>query len=318
MSTTATPVEKPAPRPRINAKQKAALQSIEWEGSRTTLTSGAVEVRQTNGDLVWIDRDGNVEKVTEVAAPAQLEVGPRADAAAHDAQTLDAMIRDTGIPRLGAATLAKVYDELDIGDATIVTPTDDQRARMAAYLNGQKSGLIGKEAALWVILGDDGRKAREDRHRLEQQMKRTAAKGASRSRASKRNADAKPEDLRAAELASEAAAAKGKPLSQRVSPKEAATARAVLEQLGRDAIAAGKFPNLGDTPPLMIVPSLLGFTSERAMRAYVDGSKADVADDAKAGVKALTKGIASHQVWARKAAAAAFGVYLQTAKEIKP
>lgn len=51
---------------------------------------------------------------------------------------------------------------------------------------------------------------------------------------------------------------------------------------------------------------MLGFTSERALRAYVAGE--EIKPDAKAGVQTLTKGIASHQCWARKAAAAALGV----------
>lgn len=149
----------------------------------------------------------------------------------------------------------------------------------------------------------------------------TTDQGAVRARASKRNADVDDVDIRAAELGTEAAAQKGKPLSQRIAAKEAKKAREVLAGMLAEQRNAGKFPNLPmgplKTEVANVIPTVLGFSSERALRAYVDGRESTLKDDARAGVKTLTKGIASHQVWARKAAAAALGITLQAKEETR-
>lgn len=254
------------------------------------------------------------------------ETGPRADAIAHDAKTVGEMMR-AGSFRLratGAQTAEARLDDLiaetTTDGAVAGEPTKEQRDRMAAYLNGQApAGLgAGKSLVVWILTGE-GIKPQAETGRKSREATSAAKKGATRSRTSTRNADASPEDLRAAEIGTEIAASKGKPLSQRVSPKEASKARAVIVQMLDDAHDAGRFPNAPSETREAIVavlPALLGFSSERAFKRYVTGEDVALKDDAKIGVKALTKGIASHQVWARKAAAAAWGVMAQTAEAL--
>ena len=90
----------------------------------------------------------------------------------------------------------------------------------------------------------------------------------------------------------------------------------MLLEIAAEARGAKKFPNMPDDHALAFggTAALLGFKSDRAFRSFVTGETAtkDLNDDAKTGVKDLTKRIASHQVWARKAAAAAAGVAAQT------
>lgn len=226
---------------------------------------------------------------------------------AEDPQPIDvplsiegAMI-GAGIPRMGAATVRKALADVEIDGAAEINEHPEIGERLKARMEGtQKAGLAARAAALWILTGeDDG----GGRGQLATQMRETSARSSTTRRAS---SAADPSDVDAARLGTEAAAAKGKPLSQKVTATEVAKARVVL----RDIAAGG----LGDVDyDAADVPRLLGFKSEKAMRAYVDGRETGD-EKSKAGVKALTKGIASHQCWARKAAAAAFGIVLQARK----
>lgn len=230
-----------------------------------------------------------------------------------ETETLPATIGD--VVRDALRNAARALKACEAAEVDPETPASDEQIKRGT--SRAKPGLVGKARGVWIITGEDSQ-AQATRARLAREAKAAASASSSTSTSTRRRSSSRDTtkvddvDTRAAAAGTEAAAAKGKALSQRVSAKEAAKARAVLLELAGEQIAAGKWPNLKDPTPAFIVdhyvPHLLGFTSEKAMRAYVDGSETALKPDAKAGVKALTKGIASHQVWARKAAAAAFGV----------
>lgn len=266
------------------------------------------EDRDTPIALVTIKANGEVDalpgdethRAFGIAAPAPIieaqEAGDPTDPRETPATVGDVLGR-AGIPARSIVAALKEID--DVEQSTVATDDVVERAANCP------PGLSGKALAIYIAAGKrlkeqaadatNGRKAKE-----------TAARGAT-----KRRETGKPEDVRAAELAVEIASSKGKPLSQRVTVKEAETTRRVLKAIAKKRIAAGDFPNLGKTDPLEIVPALLGFGSEKRLRDYASGVLEALKDDEKTGVRDLKKQIGSHQVWARKAAAAAMGVYLE-------
>lgn len=270
--------------------------------------TGTIEVRRRGkkGACKMIVRSATDAHIATVTVKASGEVDalpgpdrwvdPDAAPAPTGALTLVAALEAAGLPRAGHATIVRVLDQVGADRDAEITP--DQAGRLKARLEGSaKAGLTGPAAVTWVVTGEDAT-GQTRREQLARQMTTTPGKTSRRENTTRRNGS--PEDVRAAELATEAAAAKGNPLSQRVAPKEIAAARLALVEITQSVDHD--------------IPRVLGFTSEKAMRAYVDGTKKDLADAAKIGVKALTKGIGSHQVWARKAAAAAFGIMLAAAE----
>jgi hypothetical protein len=273
--------------------------------------------RRANHDPMPVDSDITCKRcIARTAAPGLADAGDTSPAAeTHVPLDLRGVLVGAGIPRAGAATVAKVLDELAIDGTQL--PAAEICARLKARIEGtEKVGLTGKSAIVWIVTGEDAT-AQVKKAQLERQMRESVERGHTTSRRASRNADVSEADQKAAELGTEAAAAKGKKLSQRVAGKEAATARAALLTMAADQIAGGGWPNVKKaerTPEFLVrhyVPTILGFTSEKAMREYVDGRVAAIKPEAKTGVKELTKLIGSHQVWARKAAAAAFGIALQ-------
>lgn len=198
------------------------------------------------------------------------------------------------IPGIGEATAAKVLDEIGISWNAEATTSELNRA--AKHRGGAKAGLRGKALAIWIATGENGSQ-QAARGRYERQMRESAKQGSRRSRKSPKNRGAKDEDIRAAELATETAASKGSALSQRVTPAEAKKGRTILARIHKSGAPW----------------ELLGFSSERRLKRFVTGELAmrDLSDDEKDGVRDFTKRIGSHQVWARKAAAIAYGIQEQ-------
>lgn len=219
------------------------------------------------------------------------------------------LLVDADLTGVGKATADRVLEDIGLGGETPATKEQIGRAEKP------RRGLTGKALATWVVTGesikDQAAKAQTSRVAVEK-----AKTGASRSRA--RTSGAKPEDVRAAEIAVETAAIKGQPLSQRVTPKEIVKTRKALVALAKQRLDAGAFPNAGKTTPETFAveqtAAVLGFTSFRKFKAYVAG-ETKIDDDAKAGVRDLKTLIGSHQVWARKAAAAAIGIAEQVREE---
>lgn len=289
-------------------KSNVLAQSGEHEEERAAAAANADAARQLTGD------DEDVKKAIEAASIAAGGATVTHDPETGETETLPATIGD--VVRDALRNAARALNACEAAEVDPETPATDEQIKRGT--SRAKPGLVGKARGVWIITGEDSQ-AQATRARLAREAKAAASASSSTSTSTTRRRSSSRDttkvddvDTRAAVAGTEAAGAKGKPLSQRVSAKEAAKARAVLLTIAGEQIAAGKWPNLKDPTPAFIVehyvPHLLGFTSEKAMRAYVDGSETALKPDAKAGVKALTKGIASHQVWARKAAAAAFGV----------
>lgn len=247
-------------------------------------------------------------------AAEDLSVGAGGATVVHDPATGDLTVAASpigavlaGVVRRNSATAA--FADLDIDESAPATAEQIKRASSRA-----KPGLQGKARAIWIITGENTTQ-QAARGRINAQMAQTTGDASSAPVRTTRRAAAKADtaDTRAAARGTEAAAGKQKPLSQRVTAKEAAKVRGILVDQIADAIKAGRFPNAPATDRerlAALVPTVLGFKTEKAMRAFVDGRETgDVVS--KAGVKTLTRAVASHQVWARKAAAAAFGVMLE-------
>lgn len=224
--------------------------------------------------FVEIKKDGEVE-----ALPA-------------DPPTMRELLEE--VPGIGEATAAKVLDELGI--PVTAEAQSGPLGRAAQHRAGEKAGLRGKALAIWIATGQNGTE-QASRARYERQMRESAEAGSSRSRKSPKNRGAKDEDIRAAELATETAASKGKKLSQRVTPAEAKKGRALIAKVK------------GSAP----IFEILRFSSERRFKRYVAGELAtrELSDDEKNGIRAFTQRIDSHQVWARKAGAIAYGIQEQ-------
>lgn len=243
-------------------------------------------------------------------APGQPgNVGPHAD----DVDTL--RDRLMALPRVGHRTIDDVADEREGLDQPISEIDAAVRGRLDKWTTS-KAGLAGKALVVWILTGQNAG-AQAAKAATERKATEKAKSGSRRARAAGDTFD--PRMVDAAAIATETAASKAKPLSQRVTAKEATIARGVILAMIDNAKEAGKFPNAPeglDESVATLTSAVLGFTSERAFKAFVSGETArgDLKDGAKTGVKALTRGIDSHQVWARKAAAAAFGVMAEAQK----
>jgi hypothetical protein len=106
-----------------------------------------------------------------------------------------------------------------------------------------------------------------------------------------------PLEARACEIGFEVAASKGAPLSQKIRPAEV--------QKVKKALASMRAEKADTVPEILCV-------SETKLRAFVAGTlpTKDLPVPARSSIKDLTRRVADHQVWARKAAAAALGVHL--------
>lgn len=244
---------------------------------------------------------------------------PAAETGPHSDQADTLRDRLMALPKVGHRTIDAALEGIDIADATPIDELDPA-VRDRLEKAPRKRGLVGKALAVWVMTGE-GAGPQAQKSQVARQMRESTERGSAQSRRASSRGDAKPEDQRAGELGTEAAAAKGNKLSQRVAAREAAAARAALVAMVKEQRAAGGWPNVTDDATDQFIAenytaNVLGFTSEKAMRGFVDGTTAtkDLRDEAKAGAKEITRRIASHQVWARKAVAAAYGVQLE-AKE---
>lgn len=248
------------------------------------------------------------DEYIDAGAEKTADVGPHSD----DVDTL--RDRLMALPRVGHRTIDDVADEREGLDQPISQIDAAVRGRLEKWTTS-KAGLAGKALVVWVLTGQNAgaqaAKAKADRKSTEK-----AKSGSRRARSSAGDAD--PRMVEAAAIATETAASKGHALSQRVTAKEADVARGVLLAMFDERKEAGRFPNAPKDvdAQLAMAPAILEFTSEAAFKKFVTGEtdRKDLKDGAKAGVQVLTRGIASHQVWARKAAAAAFGVMAEAQK----
>jgi hypothetical protein len=263
---------------------------------------------------VTIKANGTVEAVPVDAPLADAQARREAEhAAPAPSPTLVSLL--CASPGIGPATADAALADTGADRLAPFTPEQVERSRSSAA----KPGLKGKARAIWIITGETATQQAK-RGRLAREAAGTPAVPRTNGKRVSRKTDQLDIDVRAAHMGTEAAGMKQKPLSQRISAKEAAAARHAMHEILEVAIDDGGFPNApsgADERLAVLTPAVLGFKSERAMLAYVDGRETGDAKS-KAGAKALTKAIGSHQVWARKAVAAAYGVMSQTRADLNP
>lgn len=262
---------------------------------------------------VTIKANGTVEALPVEAPLAAAQARREAEhAAPAPLPTIVSLLCET--PGIGPATADAALADTGADRLAPFTPEQVKRSRSSA-----KPGLKGKARAIWIITGETAEQQAK-RGRMAREAAGTTAAPRTNGTRTGRKTDQLDIDVRAAAMGTEAAALKQKPLSQRISAKEAAAARRAMHHLIAVAVEAGTFPNAPKPAAerlAVLTPAVLGFKSERAMLAYVDGRETGDANS-KAGAKTLTKAIGSHQVWARKAVAAAYGVMLQTRETTTP
>lgn len=274
------------------------------------------EVALRKGGLVREHKSRDADTVCSGSGdPARETITPAV------ALTLEGTLAGAGIPRAGEATVRRALDKIGVDGAQ--PPTAEQTERLVARMEGRaKAGLTGPAAITWIVTGESS-KEQAQKERLEDQMKRSPAKPRSTSRATRAGAgDVDQSDVDAARLGYEAAGSKGRKLSQRVTSTEARKARVYIATRFAELVRAGKLPNAPENATgadlANLVPTILGFKSERAFRQYVIGEVSRPTDDeATAGIRGVKAAINSHQCWARKAGAAAFGVMLQMRETTK-
>lgn len=220
----------------------------------------------------------------------------------------------TGI--VSAKPYNDAIDEAGVQPAALgATALDEQIDRAEALADPDRAPHHkGKAAALYVLTGELP-KTKTPTRRPRSSAKRGSQAKAGRARQAKQTVRAQgmARDIDAAGFANDAHAKKGRKLSQRVTAVECAKTRNELQAMLDIARDNGQLPNADAKLAAAVVPALLGFKSKRAMQQFVDGTTPtrELHPDAKTGTRELTRRIDSHQVWARKAAAAAYGVMQQ-------
>lgn len=152
------------------------------------------------------------------------------------------------------------------------------------------AALRGKARKAWIEDGLDG------------DAQRAAARAAiSATRRSSKKAAPSPQldgDAKIAAEAFEIAASSGKPLSQRITPAQIEEVRKAIRKVGgKDAIAE--------------IPAAIG-VSAKTLRQIATGEirPAELGAKPRESVKALTKAVGNHQMWARKVIACTLGLHL--------